>query len=64
MHITNTRKGMVTLNKLTNGVASEMAIWNFTLNGRPRRRSERLTPPTDVDFGGAKLVPGDTYTVC
>jgi hypothetical protein len=60
--ITNTRKGMVTLHKLTNGAESTMG-WNFSLNG-PGVSTTDSTPPTTVDFGSAKLVPGETYTVC
>ena len=62
--ITNTRKGMVTLKKLTNGLDNESAIWNFTLSGPgvTAPNNADSTPPTTVDFGGVKLTPGSTYT--
>jgi hypothetical protein len=53
---------MVDLLKLTNGVEGSM-VWNFTLDG-PGVDESDSTPPTTVDFGGAKLVPGEEYTIC
>ena len=37
--------------------------WNFTLTG-PGVDESDSSPPTTVDFGGTKLVPGDEYTLC
>ena len=64
--ITNTKKGMATLLKLTNGEESPTAIWNFTLKGSGLGANgvSDATPPPAVDFGGAKLTPGETYTIC
>ena len=52
--ITNTRKGMVTLKKFTNGLDNQTAIWNFTLSGPgvSAPNNADSTPPTTVDFGG------------
>jgi hypothetical protein len=61
--ITNTAKGMVELLKLTNGVQNETMNWTFTLQGQDVDESDS-SPPTTVDFGGAKLIPGATYTLC
>ena len=61
--ITNVRKGMVTLEKLTNGASNETMVWNFTLTG-PGVSESDSSPPTMVDFGGVKLIPGETYTLC
>ena len=61
--ITNTAMGMTTLLKLTDGVESQTAIWNFTLTGPAVDKSDS-TPPTTVDFGGVKLIPGEEYTLC
>ena len=46
--LTNTKKGMVTLHKLTNGVDNPTAIWNFKLNGpgAVTRLMRRLPPPS------------------
>ena len=60
---TNTKRGMVELLKLTNGVQNLDMMWNFTLVGPDVSESDS-TPPPLVDFGGAKLVAGETYTLC
>ena len=49
--------------KLTNGVESQTMTWNFTLTGLGVNESDS-SPPTTVDFGGAKLIPGEEYTLC
>jgi hypothetical protein len=59
----NTKRGMVELLKLTNGAESTTAVWNFTLKG-PEVNESDSTPPALVDFGGAKLIPGEEYTLC
>jgi hypothetical protein len=60
---TNTKRGMVDLLKLTNGVQNPDMMWNFTLVGPDVSESDS-TPPPLVDFSGAKLVAGETYTLC
>ena len=60
---TNRQRGMVDLLKLTNGVEDPNMMWNFTLTG-PEVNVADSTPPTLMDFGGAKLIPGETYTLC
>lgn len=60
---TSTERGMAELLKLTNGAADPAMQWSFTLNG-PEVVATDSTPPPVVDFGGAKLVPGETYTLC
>jgi hypothetical protein len=63
--ITNTKKGMVTLRKLTNGVESQSMIWNFRLSGGSLASAVTdSTPPPLVDFGGVKLTPILTHTIC
>jgi hypothetical protein len=61
--ITNTRRGKTTLLKLTDGVENPSMAWNFSLNG-PGVSVTDSTPPPAVDFGGASLKPGATYTMC
>ncbi len=61
--ITNTAMGMVSLLKLTNGVENQTMTWNFTLTG-PGVDESDSSPPTTVDFGGVKLIPGEEYTLC
>ncbi|MEN8172869.1 MAG: Ig-like domain-containing protein, partial [Chloroflexota bacterium] len=61
--ITNSAKGMVNLLKLTNGVEDPEMEWKFTLSG-PGVDETDYTPPPLVDFGGAKLIPGEEYTIC
>ena len=60
---TNRQRGMVELTKLTNGLESPTANWNFSLVGSGVNLVDS-TPPTLVDFGGAKLIPGEVYTLC
>jgi hypothetical protein len=54
---------MVELLKLTNGVEDPNMTWHFTLSG-PEVNVSDSTPPTLVDFNGAKLIPGEEYTLC
>ena len=61
--VTNTAMGMVELLKLTNGAENQTMVWNFTLTG-PGVNETDSSPPTTVDFGGAKLIPGEEYTLC
>ena len=61
--ITNTAMGMTTLLKLTNGAENQTMNWNFTLTG-PGVDESDSSPPTTVDFGGVKLIPGEEYTLC
>ncbi|MGR5144022.1 prealbumin-like fold domain-containing protein [Photobacterium sp. DNB23_23_1] len=58
----NRENGMVVINKLTNGHATEDE-WKFTLSG-PGIDTYALTPPNVVDFDGAKLTPNKKYTLC
>ncbi len=60
---TNTQRGMVELTKLNNGLEETTVEWTFTLTG-PEVDTSDTTPPALLDFGGAKLIPGETYTVC
>jgi hypothetical protein len=60
---TNRQRGMVDLLKLTNGVEDPNMAWSFTLTG-PEVNVGDSTPPTLVDFDMAKLIPGETYTLC
>ncbi len=60
---TNTQRGMVELLKLNNGVEETSIEWTFTLKG-PEVDTSDTTPPALLDFDGAKLIPGETYTVC
>jgi len=59
----NRERGMVDLVKLTNGVEDPNFTWSFTLNG-PDVSVSDSTPPTLLDFDQAKLIPGETYTLC
>jgi len=59
----NRERGMVELVKLTNGVEDPNFSWSFTLEG-PEVSVSDSTPPTLVDFDQAKLIPGETYTLC
>ncbi|MGI9265379.1 MAG: prealbumin-like fold domain-containing protein [Gammaproteobacteria bacterium] len=60
---TNRQRGMVDLLKLTNGLQDPIMMWSFTLKG-PEVNVGDSTPPALMDFGGAKLIPGQTYTMC
>ena len=63
--ITNTARGMVDLTKYFNGALVTDQTFDFTLSGPdiggPLSDS---TPPNPVDFDGAKLKVGETYTIC
>ena len=61
--IENEALGMTELLKLTNGAPSDSMVWNFSLKG-PNVDESDSSPPTTVDFGGAKLIPGEVYTIC
>jgi len=61
--VTNTLKGRATVRKLTNGVESSTAVWNFTLTGSDVNASGS-TPPALINFNNAALTPGTIYTVC
>jgi hypothetical protein len=72
---TNTKRGMVEVLKLTNGAENPNMAWDFTLSGPDVNASDStLVPdPSDpgqliyenpLDFGPAKLIPGETYTLC
>ena len=63
--VTNTKKGMVEIEKLTNGVADGTKVWNFTLTGPGVDTSGQTGGGSNaIDFGGVKLLPGETYTLC
>jgi len=67
--ITNTRRGKATVLKTTNGVVNPSLDLQFVLTG-PELPSGGITSSTlnDADglleFGGTKLIPGSTYTIC
>ena len=61
--LTNTKRGMVTVTKYTNGQLNQTMVWNFSLVGTGVNTSDS-TPPTLVDFGGVKLIAGEPYRVC
>ena len=61
--ITNTAMAMVELLKLTNGDPNSTTTWNFSLTG-PGVSASDSTPPTTLDFGGVKLIPGEEYQLC
>jgi hypothetical protein len=60
---TNTKRGKVTLLKLTGGAEDPTYKWDFTLKGTGVDASAS-TPPTSGIFNTHWLVPGDTYTLC
>jgi len=66
--IENEALGQVDLTKLTQGTeypndAWGTMSWTFTLTG-PGVNAIDYAPPSEVDFGGAYLIPGETYTLC
>ena len=61
--IVNEALGMVELLKLTNRAQNQTMQWFFTLDGEGLSETD-MSPPTTVDFGGAKLIPGEEYTLC
>ncbi|MFN2201170.1 MAG: hypothetical protein ACK2UO_08180, partial [Caldilineaceae bacterium] len=61
-YITNTAMGRTDLLKLTDGLETT-GTWNFSLFG-PGVDTSASTPPALLDFGGAWLIPGETYTIC
>ena len=67
---TNTQRGMVVVNKTTNGSAATMPIFNFSLTGPnvpggPNVTTNDVNDANGViDFGGRKILPNVTYTVC
>ncbi|WP_461519376.1 prealbumin-like fold domain-containing protein [Porticoccus sp.] len=62
--ITNTARGMVELLKFFNGTLVTTEEFDFTLTGPESLNESDSTPPNPVDFGGAKLIPDTTYTIC
>jgi len=54
----------VTLNKTLNGKIDPSYTWTFTLNGPGVSVTDTTDSTGLVDFNGAKLVPGETYTAC
>ncbi len=61
---TNRKRGMVDLLKLTNGIDDPTQSWVFRLNGPEVSNVSDSVPPTLLTFGGAKLIPGETYQLC
>ena len=59
---TNRERGMVEVTKVENGTAPTHD-WTFTLNG-PDVSTSGTIPPNPLNFNGAKLIPGATYTLC
>jgi hypothetical protein len=67
--IENEALGMVDLLKLTQGQlypheAWSTMTWNFTLKGPGGFDESASAPPSELDFGGAYLIPGEEYTLC
>lgn len=60
---TNRERGMVEVTKIENGIAP-VHEWTFTLSGPDVGTVSGTTPPNPLDFNGAKLIPGETYTLC
>ncbi len=60
---TNRERGMVEVTKTENGGAPTHD-WTFTLSGPEVGTVSGVTPPNPLNFNGAKLVPGETYTLC
>jgi hypothetical protein len=58
----NIAMGKTELFKLTDGIETT-GTWNFSLFG-PGVDATASTPPALLNFGGAWLVPGETYTMC
>ena len=61
--ITNTAMGMTDMYKLTDGIETT-GTWNFSLFGPGIGTVLDSTLPALLDFGGVKLIPGETYTMC
>ena len=60
---TNRERAMVKLTKLVNGVPNAGTEWTFSLNG-PEVSEEVTFTGSMIDFNGAKLIIGETYTIC
>jgi hypothetical protein len=67
---TNTERSMVNVLKLTDGLEDPAMIWTFKLYTGPDGFDSGTllatdnTPPALLDFGGLKLDPSQTYTLC
>lgn len=61
---TNTRKGEAEVIKRTNGTCDPTIDWQFTLSGPGVNVTDGMDGDCLVDFDGAKLIPGETYTLC
>jgi len=67
--ITNTQRGMVEVLKTTDGAVDPTLDFTFRLTG-PGLPPGGITDSTlgdddgILDFGGAELIPGETYTIC
>lgn len=61
---TNTQRGMVEVTKLTNGQDDSTTTWNFSLTGPEVDATDNTADGNPLDFDGAKLIPGETYTLC
>jgi hypothetical protein len=68
--IVNEALGQVDLTKLTQGTLYYEGnedwgsmTWDFTLKG-PGVDATDSAPPSEVDFGGVYLIPGEEYTLC
>lgn len=60
---TNRERGMVEVTKIENGT-TPVHDWTFTLSGPEVGTVGGVIPPNPLNFNGAKLVPGSTYTLC
>ena len=54
---------MVEVLKYENGSLEYTTVWNFSLSGDNLNVADS-TPPAVMDFDQAKLIPGNTYTLC
>ena len=62
---TNTRKGEAEVIKYTDGVCDNTQDWRFSLNGpEVSVPSDTMNTTCHIDFDGALLLPGETYTIC
>ena len=61
---TDTKRGEAEVNKTTNGTCNPAIEWTFTLNGPEVDVTDTTDASCHVDFDGAQLIPGETYTIC
>jgi hypothetical protein len=61
---TDTKRGEAEVNKTTNGLCNPAITWTFTLIGPEVDVTDTTDTSCNVDFDGAQLIPGETYTIC